>query len=58
MLYLENDIAYINNEEVDLSVAPFITESRTLVPLRFIGEAFGAYVDYEAGEITITREKN
>lgn len=36
--------AYINGKRIQLDAPPFIEAGRTLVPLRFIGEAFGAKV--------------
>ena len=41
-------------QTMDLDQAPFIRAGRTLVPLRFIAEAFGAKVEYEAPTQTIT----
>lgn len=38
--------ATINEERIPLDVPPLISEGRTLVPLRFIGEAFGAQVKW------------
>jgi hypothetical protein len=43
-----------NRKTVQLDSAPFIKESRTMVPLRFIAEAFGASVVYDASDKTIT----
>jgi hypothetical protein len=36
--------AYINDEKVELDVPAKIENGSTLVPLRFIGEAFGAEI--------------
>jgi hypothetical protein len=38
--------AYINHKEHMLEAAPFIYQQRTMVPLRFIGEAFGAEIEW------------
>jgi len=46
--------AYIDGEEKDLQAAPYIKEDTTLVPLRFIGEAFGAEVRWDGTTKTIT----
>jgi hypothetical protein len=53
--------ALVNNKEVfvdetNLSVSPVIIESRTLLPVRFIAESFGAKVGWDADtqEITVT----
>jgi hypothetical protein len=41
--------AYINGRRIQLDAPPFIEAGRTLVPLRFIGEAFGANVVWMPG---------
>lgn len=48
--------ATINDKPVTLDVPPVIQDGRTLVPLRFISEAFGAKVDWDdkTRSITIT----
>ncbi|MEL7568713.1 MAG: stalk domain-containing protein, partial [Dehalobacterium sp.] len=46
--------AFLDNQQVVLDAAPVIENGRTLVPLRFIGEAFGAVVDWEAKSKQIT----
>lgn len=40
-------VAYINNEMVTLDVPAELKNGRTFVPIRFVGESFGAHVDYE-----------
>ena len=57
-LQIGNLMAVINDKTVILELAPFIENGRTLVPLRFIAETFGANVGWEAKEqkITITLE--
>lgn len=47
-----------NGLETELDAAPCIENGRTLVPLRFIGEALGAKVDYADGVITVTAGAN
>ncbi|MDD4614813.1 MAG: stalk domain-containing protein, partial [Caldisericia bacterium] len=48
-------VANVNGEEVILDVAPVIVDGgRTLVPIRFIGEAFGAEVLWDAATRTVT----
>lgn len=46
--------AYVNGEAKELPAAPFIESSRTLVPLRFVGEAFGAEVNYDDATTAIS----
>ncbi len=53
-LTLGSDTAKINGLTVRLDAAPYAEEGRTLVPLRFIGEALGAKVEYDNGVITVT----
>ncbi|MGC9089285.1 MAG: stalk domain-containing protein [Caldisericia bacterium] len=57
-LQIGNLMAVINDKTVILELAPFIESGRTLVPLRFIAETFGANVGWEPKEqkITITLE--
>jgi aromatic ring-cleaving dioxygenase len=50
---------------VTIDLAPFTTEGRTMVPLRFITESFGAVVDWKPdvpatgeGQITITLDQS
>jgi len=45
--------AYIDYKKITLDAPPEIYKSRTIVPLRFIGEAFGAEVEWEASTSTI-----
>ena len=44
--------AILNNKTVELDSPPIILESRTYVPFRFIGEAFGAKINYELDPAT------
>ncbi|MFX4261145.1 stalk domain-containing protein [Pelotomaculum propionicicum] len=46
--------AYKNGQEVQLSVPAKIIEGRTLVPLRFVSEAFGCQVAWDGTTQTIT----
>ncbi len=45
---LGNKTAYVNGKEVLLDVAPLIQDGRTFVPIRFVTEALGASVVWEA----------
>jgi hypothetical protein len=56
-LTLDNIVPIVNGEpQPPLDAAPYIAGGRTMVPLRFIAEAFGAEVAYDATTkgITIT----
>jgi outer membrane protein assembly factor BamB len=60
-IILEMDIgckpASIGSLKVDLDQPPIIRNDRTLVPIRFVSEAFGSKVQWEAStrKVTITR---
>ena len=56
-LTLDNVVPVINDEpQSPLDAAPYISAGRTMVPLRFIAEAFGADVGYDATTRGITIE--
>jgi hypothetical protein len=46
--------ASVGIDEVTLDVAPFIENSRTMVPFRFIGESLGAQVGWNPDESSVT----
>lgn len=48
--------ALVNNEPVNLDIPPLIIAGRTLVPVRFIAEAFGSKVEWANDTQTITIE--
>ncbi len=58
-LTIGNIEAFINQEKYILDAPPIIRDGRTLVPIRFIAEAFGAEVDWipEDQEIIIYYEE-
>ena len=49
-----SNVAYINSEEKTLDSPAFIENDRTYVPVRFISEAFGAKVEWDAETQTVT----
>ena len=51
-----SDVMYVNDEEIIIDVPPLIKAGRTLVPVRFITEAFGYNVkwDNNARSVIIT----
>lgn len=53
-LQLGNTVALLNGKEYILEVPPILKSGRTLVPVRFIAEALGAEVSWEAAEKKIT----
>ncbi len=54
VLFIGRDQAEINGVLVQLDVAPRIINNRTMVPLRFVGEAMGAEIEWEGTEQKIT----
>lgn len=46
--------ALINNVSYSLDAAPFIVSGRTMLPLRFLGEAFGITFIWDGGTKTVT----
>lgn len=53
-LFIDKKVAKINGESCSLDAAPFIKNGRTLVPIRFIAEAFGATVQWDGINKTVT----
>ncbi|NLT96370.1 MAG: copper amine oxidase N-terminal domain-containing protein [Clostridia bacterium] len=51
---IDSRTAYVNNEAKTLDVAPRIEKGRTYVPVRFIGEAFGAQFDWDEKNQKVT----
>jgi len=43
-----------NDRTISLDVAPFVTGGKSFVPLRFVAEAFGATVNYNAQQLNVT----
>lgn len=59
-LRMESTKALVNGKEQTLDAAPYYFEGRTMVPLRFIGQALGATVEWDGKNksITITKDGN
>src|SRR5450830_830768 len=53
-LQIANATAVINGNIIALEAAPYIKNSRTMVPLRVISESFGGDVIWDAAKSTIT----
>ncbi len=53
-LFIGKYFAYVNGEVVELDVAPFIENSRTYLPVRFVSEYLGAMVNWDAATRTVT----
>ena len=54
VLHIGDRTAQVNGKAVTMEAAPRITGSRTFVPLRFVAEAFGADVAWNAKTRTAT----
>jgi hypothetical protein len=46
-LTIGSNVGYVNDKEVSLDAAAVVVNSRTLVPVRFIGSSFGANVTWD-----------
>lgn len=53
-MQIGNNGVVLNNENKILDAAPLISQDRTMVPLRFIAEAFGANVSWAQDTKTVT----
>jgi len=49
--------AQLGNKKMKLEAAPFIHQGATMVPLRLIGEAYGAAVKWDSGSQTVMIHK-
>jgi hypothetical protein len=52
-LFIDNNVALVNGEEVEMDTQAEIMSSRTVVPLRFIAETFGLDVNWNSDDETI-----
>ncbi|MBQ8002895.1 MAG: hypothetical protein IJ297_05570, partial [Clostridia bacterium] len=55
-LTIDSAVADINGVKLTLDAPAYIASDRTMVPLRFIAEAFDASVSYNAGVVTIEKD--
>lgn len=55
-LTIESAEADMSGVKVPLDAPAYIANDRTMVPLRFISEAFDALVAYDSGVVTITKD--
>lgn len=58
IMQIDNTMAYVNGQPIEMPVAPTINNDRTMVPLRFISEQFGAEVEWDGSlnQITINKD--
>lgn len=50
---IDNDEALVDGKSVKLDAQPIIKDGRTLVPLRFVSESLGAFVDWDNESRTV-----
>lgn len=55
-LTLDKRVAEWGRSIIEVDVAPTVIDGRTMVPLRFIGQALGIWVDWEAATNTVLLE--
>ncbi|WP_338824243.1 hypothetical protein MHOCP_23400 [Moorella humiferrea] len=55
-LTIGSNVLKVNGISVPMDVAPEIKDGRTMLPARFVAEAFGASVGYDAATQTVTIE--
>lgn len=54
VMTIDEPLARVNYQEYRLDQAPIVRDGRTLVPLRFVGEAMGAAVGWNPDDWTVT----
>ncbi len=57
-LIIDSTLAYFNNQQITLDVAPKIINGRTMLPIRFIAESFNLGVAWESDTKTVSIIKN
>lgn len=57
MLWIDKNYALVNGSSVQIDVAPFIKDGRTVLPVRFVGESLGLSInwDEQKGEVTLIK---
>ena len=55
---IDSNTMYINNEAKNIDVAPMMIDSRTLVPARFVAEAFNCNVNWDDNTFVVTITSN
>ncbi|MCR8645227.1 copper amine oxidase N-terminal domain-containing protein [Paenibacillus sp. N1-5-1-14] len=53
-MQIDNKVATVNGQSVLLEVPPIIQDTRTLVPFRFLGDAWGAAIEWDQEDLMIT----
>ena len=47
ILYINSPVGYVDGQSISLTTSPILYKDMTMIPLRFVGEAFGGEVDYD-----------
>jgi N-acetylmuramoyl-L-alanine amidase len=55
-LWIEKKSVQVNDSRIEIDTQPIIKNERTMVPLRFVSEAFGATVGWDGKNNTVTIE--
>ena len=60
VMTVDSTTAYVNGKAMEMDVAPYITEGRTLIPARYVAEFFGQKVDWdgEKRQVVVTEDKS
>lgn len=53
-LWINRDIAFVNNNLIEIEIAPFISDGRTLLPVRFVTESLGLGVKWDGSKKEVT----
>lgn len=57
-LFINSNVAYLNDKPETLDTAPAIINERTMLPIRFIAEGFNLGVAWDSGNETVSIIKN
>lgn len=52
--YIDKTFYHVNDKKINMDVAPIIKSGRTFIPVRYVGESFGARVEWNEAERKIT----
>lgn len=60
VMTVDSRTAYVNGRAVEMDVAPYITEGRTLIPARYMAEFFGQKVEWDNADrrVDVTEDKS
>lgn len=60
VMTVNSKTAYVNGKAVEMDVAPYITEGRTLIPARYMAEFFGQKVDWDNDDrrVDVTEDRS